>query len=153
MQDVISNASCTTNCLAPLVKIVHNTFGIKEVRAWAHLPPHVYPKVLKAFPALAPTCRGLCAGRHDGRVWAAPADGAVGACMRMQGLMTTVHATTATQKTVDGPSRKDWRGGRAAASNIIPSSTGAAKAVGKVCGAAAARPVLHACACLPSCSV
>ena len=71
---VVSNASCTTNCLAPLVKVVHEKFGIKE------------------------------------------------------GLMTTVHATTGTQKTVDGPSKKDWRGGRAAAGNIIPSSTGAAKA-------------------------
>lgn len=74
----VSNASCTTNCLAPIVKVLNDAFGVEN------------------------------------------------------GLMTTVHATTATQKTVDGPSMKDWRGGRAAAGNIIPSSTGAAKAVGKV---------------------
>ena len=76
--DVVSNASCTTNCLAPLAKVINDAFGIEE------------------------------------------------------GLMSTIHSTTATQLTVDGPSKKDWRGGRAASGNIIPSSTGAAKAVGEV---------------------
>ena len=77
-QDIISNASCTTNCLAPITKVLNDKFGVKR------------------------------------------------------GLMTTVHAATATQKTVDGPSKRDWRGGRGILENIIPSSTGAAKAVGKV---------------------
>merc|ERR1719440_565846 len=77
-QDMVSNASCTTNCLAPMAKVIHDNFGIES------------------------------------------------------GLMNTIHAVTATQPTVDGPSVKDWRGGRAGFSNIIPSSTGAAKAVGKV---------------------
>ncbi len=93
---IVSNASCTTNCLAPVAKVLHDNFGIVEGM-------HFKGK-----------------GRQH-----------VGA-LSFVGLMTTVHAITATQKTVDGPSNKDWRGGRGAAQNIIPSSTGAAKAVGKV---------------------
>jgi glyceraldehyde 3-phosphate dehydrogenase len=101
---VVSNASCTTNCLAPLAKVINDKFGIIE------------------------------------------------------GLMTTIHAVTATQLTVDGPSRggKDWRAGRSSFNNIIPSSTGAAKAVGKVHGLASSPscPVVfivkgHACVCVP----
>jgi len=96
---VISNASCTTNCLAPLAKV--NT---------SHTPPNPSLHCLDTNPPQVINDKyGI-----------------------VEGLMTTVHATTATQKTVDGPSNKDWRGGRSAAANIIPSSTGAAKAVGKV---------------------
>ena len=84
-QEIVSNASCTTNCLAPIAKVLNDKFGLKD------------------------------------------------------GLMTTVHSVTATQKTVDGPSVKDWRGGRAGCGNIIPSSTGAAKAVGKVIPALAGK--------------
>ncbi len=95
-QQFVSNASCTTNCLAPIAKVLNDKFGIKE------------------------------------------------------GLMTTVHSTTATQKTVDGPSMKDWRGGRAASGNIIPSSTGAAKAVVKLSPNSTASSPVSRCVSPPS---
>ncbi len=121
----VSNASCTTNCLAPIAKVLNDNWGIKD-----GLMTTVHSVTATQKTVDGPSLKDWRGGRAAcGNIIPSSTGAAWGI---KDGLMTTVHSVTATQKTVDGPSLKDWRGGRAACGNIIPSSTGAAKAVGKV---------------------